>query len=132
MKKSFTPKEVASALLRDAGLSEWETGFLALALEEVAEWAEHIDRNSIMCCDCLDELTQMNSQHRISTEAVAHALTGLSFSVSWQGSYGSRIFVVNQHQKHDVLPHVDFVALYDKCGWGSDAHRQALRALFNA
>ena len=77
-------------------------GFLAVALDEVAEYHERIDGadKRIACHECADELTQMNSQHQGSIEPVVYDMTGLSFSASWQGGYGER----------------------------SDAHRHALRA----
>lgn len=128
MKTGYTAQEAASFLLRDTGLSEWQIGFLAVALDEVAEWHERIGKaGSIACHECADELTQMNSQHWSSIEPVVHALTGLSFSVSWCGDYGARTFVIEHHEKRDLLPRADFDALHDECGWGSDAHRQALR-----
>ncbi len=128
MKKDYTAEEAASFLLRDTGLSEWQIGFLAVALDEVAEWHERIGKTgSIACHECADELTQMNSQHRGSIEPVVHALTGMSFSVSWRGDYGARTFAVEHHEMRDRLPRADFDALHDECGWGSDAHRHALR-----
>ncbi len=131
-KKEYTAEEAASLLLGGTGLSEWQIGFLAVALHEVAEWHERIGKTgSIACYECADELTQRNSQHRGSFEPVVYALTGLSFSVSWRGDYGARIFVVEHHEKHDPLPHADFDALHNVCGWGSDAHRHALRGHFN-
>ena len=132
MKTEYTAEQAASFLLSDAGLSEWQVGFLAVALDEVAEWHERMGKaGSIACHDCADELTQMNSQHRGSIEPVVYALTGLSFSVSWRGDYGARTFFVEQHERRDMRPRADFDALYDDCGWGSDAHRQALRAQFD-
>lgn len=133
MKTGCTAEKAASFLLCDTGLSEWQVGFLAVALNEVAEYHERIDSadKRIACYECADELTQMNSQHRGSIEPVVYALTGLSFSVSWRGDYGVRTFFVDQHEKRDLLPRADFNALHDGFGWGSDAHRHALRAQFN-
>jgi len=132
-KKGYTAEEAASLLLRDSNLSEWQVGFLAVALDEVAEYHERIDSadKRIACYECADELTQMNSQHRGSIEPIVYAVTGLSFSVSWQGGYGERTFFVDQYQKRDLLPRTDFDALHDGRGWGSDAHRHALRAQFD-
>ena len=131
MKTEHTAEQAASFLLSDTGLSEWQIGFLAVALDEVAEWHERIGKaGSIACHECADELTQMNSQHRGSIKPVVHALTGLNFGVSWRGDYGARTFVVEQREKRDLMPRADFDALHDDCGWGSDAHRQALRAQF--
>lgn len=132
MKKDFTAKEAASFLLEGTGLSVWQCGFLAVALDEVAEWHERVGTTgSIACHECADELTQMNSQHRGSIEPVVHALTGLSFSVSWCGDYGARTFIVEHHERRDLLPRADFDALHDDRGWGSDAHRHALRGHFD-
>ncbi len=129
MKTEYTAEQAASFLLSDTGLSERQLGFLAVALDEVAEWHERMGKaRSIACHECADELTQMNSQHRDSIEPVVRALTGLNFGVSWRGDYGARTFVVEQHEKRDLMPRADFDALHDDCGWGSDAHRQALRA----
>lgn len=131
-KKEYTAEEAASHLLGGTGLSEWQIGFLAVALDEVAEWHERIGKTgSIACHECADELTQMNTQHRGSIEPVVHALTGLFFSVSWRGEYGARTFVVEHHESCHLLPRADFDALHDGCGWGSDAHRHALRGHFN-
>ena len=97
MKTEYTAEQAASFLLSDAGLSEWQVGFLAVALDEVAEWHERMGKaGSIACHECADELTQMNSQHRGSIEPVVYALTGLSFSVSWRGDYGARTFFAKQ------------------------------------
>jgi hypothetical protein len=132
MKTGYTAQEAASFLLEGTGLSEWQIGFLAVALDEAAEWHERIGKaGSIACHECADELTQMNSQHRGSVEPLVYALSGLSFSVSWCGEYGARTFVIEPHEKRDVLARADFDALHDECGWGSDAHRQALRGHFN-
>ena len=132
MKTEYTAEQAASFLLSDTGLSEWQIGFLAVALDEVAEWHERMGKaGSIACHECADELTQMNSQHRDSIEPVVHALTGLNFGVSWRGDYGARTFVVEQREKRALMPRADFDALHDACGWGSDAHRQALRAQFD-
>lgn len=61
MKTGCTAQEAASFLFRDTGLSEWQTGFLAVALDEVAEWHERIGKTgSIACHECADELTQMS------------------------------------------------------------------------
>ena len=129
MKTEYTAEQAASFLLSDTGLSERQLGFLAVALDEVAEWHERMGKaRSIACHECADELTQMNSQHRDSIEPVVRALTGLNFGVSWRGDYGARTFVVEQHEKRDLMPRADFDALHDDCGWGSDAPRQALRA----
>ncbi len=104
MKTGYTAEQAASFLLSDTGLSEWQTGFLAVALDEVAEWHERVgNANSIGCHECADELTQMNSQHRGSIEPVVYALTGLSFSVSWRGDYGARTFFVEQRERRDAL-----------------------------
>lgn len=131
MKTGYTAEQAATILLCGTGLSEWQVGFLAVALNEMAEWRERMSKaGGIACYECAEELTQMNSQHRVSIEPVVYALTGLSFSVSWHGVYGERSFFVEQHERRDLLPRGDFDALYDDCGWGSDAHRQALRALF--
>ena len=132
MKTRYTAEQSGSLLLSDTGLSEWQVGFLAVALDEVAEWHERMGKaGSIACYECADELTQMNSQHRSSIEPVVYALTGLSFSVSWRGDYGARTFFIEQRERHDLRPRADFDALHDDCGWGSDAHRQALRAHFD-
>ncbi len=133
MKKSYTAAEVASLLLCNSGLSDYQVGFLAVALDEVAEYHERIDsaNKHIASYECADELTQMNSQHRGSIEGVVYALMGLSFSVSWHGEYGARTFFVDQHQKCDLMSRPDFDTLHDGCGWGSDAHRHALRTQFN-
>ena len=132
MKTEYTAEQAASFLLSDTGLSERQLGFLAVALDEVAEWHERMGKaRSIACHECADELTQMNSQHRDSIEPVVRALTGLNFGVSWRGDYGARTFVVEQHEKRDLMPRADFDALHDDCGWGSDAHRQALRSQFD-
>ena len=112
MKKDFTAKEAASFLLEGAGLSVWQCGFLAVALDEVAEWHERSGKTrSIVCQECADELTQMNSQHQGSIEPVVHALTGLTFSVSWCGHYGARTFTVEHHDRRDLLSRGDFDAL---------------------
>ena len=104
MKTEYTAEQAASFLLSDAGLSEWQVGFLAVALDEVAEWHERMGKaGSIACHECADELTQMNSQHRGSIEPVVYALTGLSFSVSWRGDYGARTFFVEQRERRDAL-----------------------------
>lgn len=126
MIKGYTAAEVASFLLRDSSLSEWQIGFLAVALDELSEFHQRITSD-----ECMAELTQMNSQHRGSIEGVVYALTGRSFSVSWRGEYGARTFFVDQYQKHDLMPRPEFDALHDGCGWGSDAHRNALRTQFN-
>ena len=133
MKTEYPAEQAASFLLSDTGLSEWQIGFLAVALDEVAEWHERMGKaGSIACHECADELTQMNSQHRDSVEPVVHALTGLNFGVSWRGDYGARTFVVEQRdEKRDLMPRADFDALHNDCGWGSDAHRRALRAQFD-
>ena len=133
MMKGYTAAEAASFLLRDSDLSEWQVGFLAVALDEVAEYHQRMDfvNQRIACHECRDELTQMNSQHRGSIEGVVHALTGLSFGVSWRGEYGARTFFVDQYEKRDVMPRAEFDILHDGCGWGSDAHRHALRRQFN-
>lgn len=131
--ESYTAQEAASFLLDGTGLSEWQIEFLAVALDEVAEWHERMgNANSIASYECADELTQMNSQHRGSIEPVVHALTRLSFSVSWRGDYGARTFVVEHHERRSLLPRAAFDAMHDKCGWGSDAHRHALRHLLVA
>ncbi len=132
MKAGYTAEQAAAILLSDTGLSEWQVGFLAVALDEVAEWHERIgNAGSIACYECADELTQMNSQHRSSIEPVVYALLGLSFRLSWRGDYGARTFFVGQRERRDLRPRADFDALHDDCGWGSDAHRQALRAQFD-
>lgn len=133
MKKGYTAAEAASLLLCGSGLTEWQIGFLAVALDEVAEYHQRMDfvNRRIACYECADELTQMNSQHRGSIEGVMHALIGLSFSVSWRGEYGARTFFVEQLEKRDVMPRAEFDTLHDGRGWGSDAHRHALRTQFN-
>lgn len=132
METGYTAEQAATILLSGTGLSDWQVGFLAVALNEVAEWRERIGKvGGIACYECASELTQMNSMHRGSVEPVVYALSGLSFSVSWQGDYGARSFFVEQHERRDLLPQTDFDALYVDCGWGSDAHRQALRARFD-
>lgn len=132
MENSYTAQKAASLLLEGTGLSEWEIGFLAIILHEVAEWHE---RNGKMVCiacnDCLDELTQMNSQHRGSIEPVFHALTALCFSVSCHSVNGERAFVIENQERRDQLPGADVDALHGECGWGSNAHRQALRGVFH-
>ncbi|MHB1201384.1 MAG: hypothetical protein ACYCZ6_17905 [Polaromonas sp.] len=40
MKQGYTAAEAASLLLCDSGLTEWQVGFLAVALDEVAEYHE--------------------------------------------------------------------------------------------
>lgn len=131
MKTGYTAEQAASFLLSDTGLSEWQVGFLAVALDEVSEWHERTGKaGSIACHECADELTQMNSHHRDSIEPVVYALTGLTFIVSWYGDYGARTFTIEQHERRDLRPRADFDALHDDCGWSSDAHRRALRALF--
>lgn len=42
MKTGYTAEQAASFLLSDTGLSEWQVGFLAVALDEAAEWHERI------------------------------------------------------------------------------------------
>lgn len=37
MKTGYTAEQTAAILLSDTGLSEWQVGFLAVALDEVAE-----------------------------------------------------------------------------------------------
>lgn len=129
----YTAHAAAAFLLDGSGLSDYQVGFLAVALEEVAEYHERIGstNKSIASFECADELTQMNSQHRGSIEPVVHVLTGLSFNVSWQGKYGERTFFVTQCQKLERMPRAEFDALYDGRGWGSDAHREALRTHTN-
>lgn len=133
MKKGYTAAEAASLLLCDSGLTEWQVGFLAVALDEVAEYHQRMDfvNRQIACYECVDELTQMNSQHRGSIEGVVYALMGLSFSVSWHGDYGARTLFVDQHQKCGLMPRPDFDTLHDGRGWGSDARRYVLRKQFN-
>lgn len=133
MKKGYTAEEAASFLLSDTGLSEWQIGFLTVALEELAEYHLRMDsaNQRITSYECLDELVQMNSQHRGSIEGVLHALSGVSFSVSWEGEYGTRTFFVEQVQKRSLMPSAEFDALHEGCGWGSDAHRRALRSQFS-
>lgn len=58
-------------------------------------------------------------------------LLGVPVDVLWRGDYGARTFFVEQRERRDLRPRADFDALHDDCGWGSDAHRQALRALFD-
>lgn len=128
----YSAEQVASLLLSNTGLSEWQVGFLAVALDEVAEWQEFTGKvGNIHCYECADELTQMNSQHLDCIEPVIYALTGLSFSVSWRGVYGARTYFVEQHESRDLRPRADFEALHHNCGWGSNRHRRALRAQFN-
>lgn len=131
MSTHYTAQTAAAFLLNGSGLSDYQAEFLAVALDEVAEYHERIGtaNKSIASFECADELTQMNSQHRGSIEPVVHVLTGLSFRVSWQGEYGARTFVVDEFQKRVPVPRTEFDALYDGRGWGSDAHRTALRTL---
>lgn len=132
MKTGYTAEQAASILLSDTGLSEWQVGFVAVALDEVAAWHERMGKaGSIACYECADELTQMNSQHRDSIVPIVYALTGLSFRVSWSGNYDARTFTIEHHERHDLRPRCVFDALHEDCGWGSDAHRQALRAQFD-
>lgn len=131
MKNSYTAQTAASILLERTGLSEWEVGFLAIALNEVAEWQA---RNGKTVCiavhDCVDELTQMNIQHRGSIEAVLQALTALFFSVSCRCENGVRAFVIDHQERRDLLPRAVVDTLHDECAWGSNAHRLALRVVF--
>lgn len=103
MKTGHTAEQAASLLLQGKGLSDYQVGFLAVALDEVANWREHDgdQAKSIACHECAAELTHMNSQHQSSIEPVVHALTGLSFSISWHGAAwpcGTRRFFINQHE----------------------------------
>lgn len=125
MTANYTAPSAAAFLLGDSGLSEWQIGFLAVALDEVAEHYDGIVTDK----KCMNELLQMNSQHRGSIEGVARALTGHVFELSWCGEYGSRIFKVLKHEKRQQLAQAAFDLLHDECGWGSDAHRIALGAL---
>lgn len=120
-----TAKECAVFLLQGFDLSDWQIEFLAVALDEVAENYGP----SVTDKRCLNELVQMNSQHRGSIEGVAHAVFGLTFKCSWSGEYGSRLFTVEEFAKRPPIPHAQFAALHAECGWGSDAHRRALGAL---
>lgn len=125
--KNYSADEATSFLLDGADLSEWQTGFLAVALEEVAEWNKRTgSASSISCEDCVDELVQMNSLHRNSIEPVVYALTGVSFRVSWRGSYGARTFNVSLYEKGTLQSRAEFDTLH-VAGGGSDAHREALR-----
>jgi len=136
MKTGYTAEQAAALLLQDKGLSEYQVGFLAVALDEVANWRGHASQgNSISCHECANELTQMNSQHQSSIEPVVYAMTGLSFSISWHGAawpYGTRRFFIDQHEHRELMPRADFDALHDDYGWGSDAHRHAIRMQLNA
>jgi hypothetical protein len=131
--KGYNAHEAASLLLQGMDLSEGQIEYLATALDEVAEFQTHTDDvGSIACYECASELTQMNSLDRGSIEPVVHALTGLSFALSWTGHYGARTFFIVQNQRRGILDRSEFETLYANCGWGSDAHRSALRHLLVA
>lgn len=141
MKAEYTAEQVASFLLGDADFSgypfsEYQIGCLAVALDEMANWRKDVpeENRCIACHECANELTQMNSQDRRSIEPVVYALTGLSFSISWRGDSwpsGTRRFFVDQYERREPMSRSDFDALHDDCGWGSDAHRHALRTQLN-
>jgi hypothetical protein len=128
-----TSHELATFFLQDSGLSDWQMGFLGVALEEVAE--ERLHRNipgPISCADCVLEITQMNSQHRGSTKTVVHALTGWDFRLSWSGTSGPFMFFLEHQERRKPMEIKAFHALSNGCGWGSNAHRQALTDLWRA
>ena len=117
-------QEMAKHLLFGFALSDWQVGFLAVALEESGEFDLVVSDK-----DCLNELVQMNSQHIWSILDVAHAVTGLSFKCSAHGVYGSRLFVLDEFTRSDPMSRQSFDAISDAHGWGSDAHRRALGVL---
>ena len=122
-----TAADYAEFLLQDADLPRWsyQIGFLETAIQEAAE---HYGP-TVTDANCMNELLQMNSQHRGSVIDVAHALTALTFSLSWSGDYQSRRFVLRTVERHAPMMRAEFDALHDRLGWGSDAHRRALGAI---
>lgn len=125
MKINYTVQSAAAFLLEGNGLSEWQISFLAVALDEVAE---HYQGN-ITEKKCINELVQMDSQHKNSIKDVVYTLTGGIFELSWVGEYGLRTFTVLRHEKCQKMPLATFNLLHEECGWGSDTHRINLGAL---
>jgi hypothetical protein len=127
--KGRSAQEMAKHLLIGTNLSDWQVDFLAIALEESANYGAIVSDK-----DCLNELVQMNSSHRQSILGVAYAMTGLSFKCSINRCvYGSRLslllFVLDEFERCNPMSRDSFDAMSDAHGWGSDAHRIALGAL---
>lgn len=120
-KNGYTATELAHHLLKEAHLTEWQIGFLTIALEELAEFNQHIT-----AFDCIHELAAMNHRQAENICTVVQALTGLSFDITWDGPYGHRIYHIAHQSKTVPIPHNQIQHLHRAYGWGSNAHIHAL------
>ena len=114
-------EQLALLLLEQQSLSDWQIGFLAVALHESANYSPVVTNK-----DCISGLLQMNSGHRNSVVDVVRVLTGVKFRASVTGVAGNWKFHLVEFTAGDPINAGEFEWLTDQHGWGSDAHRSAL------
>ena len=121
--KDYTSPELANKVLEGCDLSEWQMGFLALALTELAGHGTKTIRPE----DLILELAQMNSQHRHNVAEVVYAITSVAFACTWH--MVGEIPAFNLTTRITRFPcgtREQFDALHADSGWGSTAHIRAL------
>jgi hypothetical protein len=124
-------QDIAGFVLQNQNLSEWQVEFLTVALAEIALLEVALTRTNegtVTGKDCVRELTQMHSAHRMDIVPVAHALTGLKFECIWRYEFDGKkvLFKMVSFERIEPMTESAFNALNDRLGWGSNAHRAAL------
>ena len=122
VKKPNTAAQASQQLLAGTGLTEWHTGFLSIALNELADFKKQITAR-----DCILELTQMNHRHADAISAILHALTGMEFTLTFSGPYGDKAFYIDHHASTPTATQqTQIQQLHRSYGWGTKAHIHAL------
>ncbi len=123
----MTSSEMAHVLLRHTSLSHSLIVFLAIAIEDTAEYSSVVSEKI-----CINEVAQMNSAHHNDLVEVAYQLTGLMFKLTHTGQYGHRLFTLTEFTNGKPMARDRFDAMNSSLSWGSNAHRQAVRELILA
>ncbi len=101
MKDGYTAGEAAAILLANNDINNWKVKRLAFALLKLSESKKlNGDPNKRTAYhDDLDGFIYTGNSNGARIKVVSNKLADMSFIISWEGEYGSRIFRIQKHEK---------------------------------